>query len=94
MIFLTTWNILLILYIVLNFIFSINIYTNYRKFKRNKKVTDPATNKEIDVNELYPEFIRNDDIGFFRVFFGLVFFFWFKIIAAFSSVCILCGCLL
>jgi len=39
---------------------------------------DPVTNKEIDVHKFYPEFIVNGNVGFLRIFFGLVFFFWFK----------------
>ena len=71
--------ILLISYVLLNLLMSLYINKNYQKFRKEKFTKDPETNKIIDVHKIYPEFIKSSDVGFLRIFFGLVFLFWIKI---------------
>jgi hypothetical protein len=75
-----TWKIFFIFsYIVVNFLISFYIFRNYKKFRKEKLITDPETNKIIDVHKIYPEFVKHGEVGFLRIFFGLVFLFWIKI---------------
>lgn len=76
-----TWKIILVFfYVLFNFLMSIYIYKNHKKFGTEKLITDPETNKKIDVHKLYPEFIKDGHVGFLRIFFGLIFLFWIRFI--------------
>lgn len=68
------------MYFIGNIIFSSYIYREYRKYIKYKPIFDDKTNQTINLHDLYPEFRRYDNLSYFRILFGLIFFFWFKII--------------
>ena len=69
----------IIFYIITNFILSIYIYYKCDKFFQPYilKKKDP-----INLHENYPEFRRNEEkqINFSRIFIGLIFMVWIKLI--------------
>jgi hypothetical protein len=80
-----TWKfILLYIYIIINFLFGLKIYRNYQKFIKDKFIIDSKTNREISFHEFYPEFKKDGNVTFLRIFFGLIFFFWIKLITSLS----------
>ena len=69
-------------YIIFNFIWSVKLSKKYKKFIKEKPIFDEQTKQTVNLHDLYPEFKRYDSISFYRIFLGLVFFFWFKMIVS------------
>jgi len=65
-----------------NFIWSLKLYRRYKQFITEKQYFDEVTNQTRNLHDIYPEFKRYDNLTFLRVFLGLIFFFWFKMIAS------------
>jgi hypothetical protein len=66
-------------YLIFNLWFSYYVYNYSRKFYEPKIVPD---NKQgsIDIHDKYPEYKRYDQVSFLRIFFGLTFLVWIRLI--------------
>ena len=69
-------------YVFGNFIWSLKLYKRYKLFITEKQFFDEKTNQTKNLHDEYPEFKRYDNISFLRIFLGLIFFCWFKMIAS------------
>jgi hypothetical protein len=75
------WSTYLWIYVLINFVLSLYIYYNQKKFYVKKFIKkERLTPDLIDVHDEYPEFRKTDQLSYLRLFIGLNMFFWWKLI--------------
>ncbi len=71
----------LCIYLVINFLLSLFLYNDMKRFHRARKIiTTGETPELIDIHEKYKEFRRSDKLSYFRILLGLNLVFWPRII--------------
>lgn len=65
-----------------NFIWSLKLYKKYKIYITEKQFFNEKSNQIKNLHDEYPEFKRYDNISFLRIFLGLIFFFWLKMITS------------
>lgn len=78
----------LIPYVLLNLFLSFKIYNFQKKFYESNKTNTLENNgsntskdieyENINIHDNYPEFKRYDELSFFRIFIGMLFFCWIR----------------
>ncbi len=75
------WAVSLSIYFLLNFLLSLYVYFDIKKFYTKKNIiTEGETPELIDVHEKFKVFRRNDKFSFLRILLGLNLLFWPKLI--------------
>jgi hypothetical protein len=71
----------LLIYVLLNTYLSIRMYRHTRRYFQPINVTeDDQSTKMINIHDKYFEFSRKDNISFLRLWLGLIFLFWIRIV--------------
>lgn len=85
------WGIIVLgVYVLGNFFLALKIYKEYNKYISPLLRYDEKTQQMINLHDLYPEFRKTDKVSFNRIFFGLIFFTWWKISFALIFIISLC----
>jgi hypothetical protein len=75
--------IFLCIYFTVNFLLSLYLYNDLKRFHQAKKViTTGDTPELIDIHEKYKEFRRSDKLSYLRILLGLNLLFWPRIVLA------------
>ena len=76
------WIYISIPYLFANIVLSVIIHRKYKKYVNPKLIKD--TNNELyNLHDKFPEFKRYDNISFLRIFIGMLFMVWIRLLGFF-----------
>lgn len=78
------------IYVLGNFYLASKMYVEYKKYVEVIPYFDESKQQIVNLHDLYPELKRQGKISFLRIFLGLIFLFWTKLISSIIIACNLC----